>query len=102
MIPMHHDDPIVTPQVTKNTIVTLNPTWKNAHPSGHTQKLNKNSLMSTKNQTTHPPSKPETFNIEGFKLIKPRLQTTTPQKQLSAGDWQHPPSPKPIKITVFD
>ena len=60
-------------------------------------------MMSTKNQTNpHQPPKLETFNIEGFKLIKPRLQTTSPQKQLSADDWQHPLSPKPIKFTVFD
>ena len=52
------DAPIVTPQVMKNPIVTLEPTWKIAHPSGHSQKLNKNSLMSTKNQTN--PSTPET------------------------------------------
>ena len=34
--------------------------------------------------------------------MKPRLQTTTPQKQCSADDWQHPPSPKPIKITTYN
>ena len=32
----------------------------------------------------------------------PRLQTTTPQKQCSADDWQHPPSPKPIKIRTYN
>ena len=56
----------------------------------------------TKVKQTHQPPKFETFNIEGFKLIKPRLQTTSPQKQHSTDDWQHPLSPKPIKITVFD
>ena len=39
--------------------------------------------------------KPKTFVIEGFKLVKPRLQTTSPQKQNSVDDWQHPLSPKP-------
>ena len=47
-----------TPQITKTPIVTLELTWKFAHPSGHSQKPNRNSLMSTKNQTN--PSTPET------------------------------------------
>ena len=45
------------------------------------------------------PPKPITFNIEGFKLVKPRLQTKTPQKQNPVDDRQHPLSPKPIKTT---
>ena len=56
-------------------------------------------MTSIKIQQTHYSTKPKTFVIEGFKLVKPRLPTISPQKQNSVDDWQHPLSPKPIKTT---
>ena len=42
-----------------------------------------------------------TILFEGFKLESPRLYTKSPQKQNSADDWQHPPSPKTTKTLTF-
>ena len=49
----------------------------------------------TKTRTT------TTILVEGFKLESPRLYTKSPQKQNSADDWQHPPSPKTTKTLTF-
>ena len=83
---MHRDNHIVTPLITKSRTVTLVQIWKTFHLSRHLPTLNRNSLMETQIQQTHKPTKPKTFDLEGFKLVKPRLPPKSPQKQNSADD----------------
>ena len=58
MIQMHHNAPIVTQHVTKNLIVTLEPTWKS--PTHVTLTETQQKLNDEYKKSNKPPSTPET------------------------------------------